>query len=113
MNIIKFGIKGGICISKNVKKELDYEDSEVIIWLNRNDNVLYITSKEEYYKELKNDVISYYDDLDYRVPVLLASIKNPEKIEKIYNILTSNEEYLVKVENLINVFDKQKTLVRK
>ena len=112
-NYIQFGIKGSICLSKNVLKELDYEDSEVIIWLNRNDKVLYITSKEEYYKELNDDVISYYDDLNYRAPVLLTSIKNPEKIEKIYNILTSNEDYLVKLENLINVFDKQKTLMRK
>ena len=112
-NYIQFGIKGSICLSKNVLKELDYEDSEIVIWLNRNDNVLYITSKEEYYKELNDDVISYYDDLDYRVPVLLASVKNPEKIEKIYNILTSDEDYLVKLENLINVFDKQKTLIRK
>ena len=110
-NYLQYNIKTSICLSKSVREELEKESPEVIIWQNRNDNMLCLSSREEYYNILNADTIRYQGlkSLDYRIPQVLFTVRDSEKIEKILDAL-SEEDYLTKITNLTNVLDKQKTL---
>ena len=110
-NYLQYNIRTSICLSKSVSGELEKEYPEVIIWKNRNDNMLCLSSKEEYYNILNADTIRYQDlkSLDYRIPQVLFVVNDKEQINKILDALTE-VDYLTKITNLTNALDKQKTL---
>ena len=98
-NYLQYNIKTSICLSRSVSEELGKDNPEVIVWQNRNDNMLCLSSKEEYYNILNADTIRYQGlkSLDYRIPQVL------------FDALTE-VDYITKVTALTNALDKQKTL---
>ncbi len=110
-NYLQYNIKASISLSKSVSEELGKDNPEVIVWQNRNDNMLCLSSKEEYYDILNADTIRYQGlkSLDYRLPQVLFVVNDHEQIHKILDSLTE-EDYLTKITTLTNVLDKQKTL---
>ena len=110
-NYLQYNIKTSICLSKSVSGELEKDIPEVIIWKNRNDNMLCLSSKEEYYNILNADTIRYQGlkSLDYRIPQVLFVVNDKEQINKILDALTE-VDYLNKITALTNALDKQKIL---
>ena len=113
-NYLQYNVKTNINLSKSVRSELDKESSEVLIWQNRNDNLICVSSKEKYYEFLNNEICRYRDIecKGYKLPVILFKIEDKEKIEQILDAL-NEEDYLTRLTNLINVLDNQKVLKRK
>ena len=110
-NYLQYNIRTSICLSKSVSEELEKDNPEVIVWQNRNDNMLCVSSKDEYYDVLNADTIRYQGlkSLDYRIPQVLFVVNDHEQIHKILDALTE-VDYLTKVTALTNALDKQKTL---
>ena len=97
----QYNVRKNICVSKEVKKQLQLDEPYIVIWEDNYQNIM-ITSNDEYEKS-KNDCLK-----------VIGTITDNNKLNDLINALTYNlENYEMLLNKMDSIINETKKLILK